>query len=79
MAMVAPIIALIKMFDWKTVATIHQTDPLFVTVSQKRSPFRKTVFVSNLPHMYVNTKSSVSTPHMYFTEMKPILRDCFCF
>ena len=33
MAMVAPIIALIKMFDWKVVATIHQTDPLFATVS----------------------------------------------
>ena len=33
MAMVAPIIALIKMFDWKIVATIHQTDPLFATVS----------------------------------------------
>ena len=33
MAMVAPIIALIKMFGWKIVATINQTDPLFATVS----------------------------------------------
>ena len=31
--MVAPIIALLKKYKWKTVATIHQTDPLFATVS----------------------------------------------
>ena len=31
--MVAPIIALLKKYNWKTVATIHQTDPLFATVS----------------------------------------------
>ena len=33
LVMVAPMVELLKMHDWKIVATIHQTDPLFATVS----------------------------------------------
>ena len=33
LVMVAPMVELLKMHGWKIVATIHQIDPLFATVS----------------------------------------------